>query len=105
VDGGLLQITSVEPVYDQYGHLVAMKVRVKNAGERPIKATLVAHVSRVVSRGRFSSKEEHGSSEPVLLDLPPGGEHDIEMIIHPAISVSREFAISVSGSVTEVATA
>ncbi|RLI11850.1 hypothetical protein DRO33_03415 [Candidatus Bathyarchaeota archaeon] len=101
----MLQITSVEPVYDQYGHLVAMTIKVRNAGERPIKATLVAHVVRVVSRGRFSRREEHGSSEPVSLDLPPGGEHTVEMVIHPAISVSREFTISVSGSVVEVATA
>jgi len=101
----LLHITSVEPVYDQYGHLVAVKVSVKNAGDKPLKATIVAHVSRVVSRGRFGRKEEHGSSEPATLDLAPGAEHALEMVIHPAISVSKEFSIAVSGSVEEVSTA
>jgi len=99
---GLLQITSVEPVYDQYNHLVAIKVVVKNAGDKAVKATIRAHVSRVVSKGRFSKKEEHGSSEPAVLDLAPGAEHALEMIIHPAISVSKEFSIAVSGAVEEV---
>lgn len=97
----MLQIASVEPVYDQYGHLVAMKVVVKNAGDKPIKATVVAHVSRIVSKGRFGKKEEHGSSEPAILDLAPGAEHALEMVIHPAISVSKEFTVAVSGSVEE----
>jgi len=98
----LLQITSVEPVYDQYGHLVAMNVRVRNAGDKKIKASITAYVTRLISKGRFGKKEEHGSSEPVVIDLAPGTEHTLEMIIHPAVSVSKNFTISVVGSVEEL---
>ena len=100
----MLQITNIEPVYDQYGHLVAMNVRVKNAGDKNIKATVAVYVTRLISKGRFSKKEEHGSSEPVVIDLAPGAEHTLEMIIHPAISVAKNFTISVVGSM-EIPTA
>ena len=99
--GGLIQVTSMEPVYDKYGHVMAVITKVKNAGDKIMRCSLTAHVVQVPKRGRIRKSEEHGSSETFELELAPGDERELEMVIHPAITAGREFTISVSVSVEE----
>mgnify|MGYP000294711968 CR=1 FL=1 len=100
-DGGVLQITSVEPVYDKYGHVMAVNVGVKNAGDKIIRLSLTAQMVRTMKKGRFGKTEEKGTSQTFNLELSPGEEQSLEMVIHPAISTDKNFTLIISGSVEE----
>ncbi len=97
----MIKILSIGTEYDQYGHMVALKIRIRNDSDRSYRLLLIASVTSKErgkpseTKGEFSSKER--------LTIQPGEEREVIMPLSPAILIPKEGELTLGiGSVIEI---
>jgi len=97
----MIRILSLDPEYDQYGHMVAIKIKVKNDGDKPYRLLFIASVTSKEKGKPSEAKGESTTKERVVIQ--PKEELEVLMTLNPAILVPGEGEMTIGiGSIIEV---
>ncbi|MCD6095073.1 MAG: hypothetical protein J7J99_00740 [Thermoprotei archaeon] len=98
----MIRIDEISPEYDQYGHIVALTLRVRNVGDRPIKIWLMASITSKEKGKTSGSKGEYTGKESFI--IAPNEEKELKLPLNPAVLVPEEGDITIGiGSIIEIA--
>ncbi|RLF20951.1 MAG: hypothetical protein DRZ82_00710 [Thermoprotei archaeon] len=97
----MIRIDAINPEYDQYGHIVALTIKVRNTGERPLRIWLMASITSKEKGKATGSKGEYTSKESFTIG--PHEEKELSLPLNPAVLIPEEGDITIGiGGVIEL---